>query len=155
MDLSQKKLIKEEWELLERPFSLEEEEILKMINTSYSNVNTIFNKTKSLLTWMKLENTESLQQYLFDKYLLEKVNKLIVKLNEVKLPKNVKIMEKYKKGRNNLLRNKDKIRIDLMDNKMNDKFQSITVNVIYEYMILEYIEKIIKYVYIKCKSFFV
>lgn len=143
MDLSQKKLIKEEWELLERPFSLEEEEILKMINTSYSNVNTIFNKTKSLLTWMKLENTENLQQYLFDKYLLEKVNKLIVKLNEVKLPKNVKIMEKYKKGSNNLLRNKDKIRIDLMDNKMNDKFQSITVNVIYEYMILEYIEKII------------
>lgn len=143
MDLSQKKLIKEEWELLERPFSLEEEEILKMINTSYSNVDTIYNKTKSLSSWMKIENTENLQKYLFDKYFLKKVNDLIEKLNEIKLPKDMEKIEKIKKGNDNLLRNKDKIRIDLMDNKMNDKFQSTTVNIIYEYMILEYIEKII------------
>ena len=143
MDLSQKKLIKEEWELLERPLSEEELEILKMINESYKNVDLIENKTKSLFNWMKIENTKILQKYLFDKYFLKKINELIDKLDNIKMPKDIIQINKFKKGKDNLLKNKDKIRIDLMDNKMKDKFQSTTINIIYEYMIIEYIEKII------------
>jgi hypothetical protein len=143
MDLSQKKLIKEEWELLERPLNDEEIEILKMINKGYNNINIVENKTKSLSNWMKIKNTDILQKYLFDKYFLKRVNSLIDEIDSIKIPKNIKNIDKYKNGKDNLLRNRDKIRIDLMDNKMKDKFQSTTVNIIYEYMILEYCEKII------------
>ena len=54
MDLSQKKLVKEEWEALEIPVSEKELEILKLIRDGYDDIDIRYNLTKSLFNYMKI-----------------------------------------------------------------------------------------------------
>ena len=54
MDLSQRKLIKEEWEGLEKPLSEEEIKILNMIKDGFNNVDIVDNDVKSIMSWMKV-----------------------------------------------------------------------------------------------------
>ena len=55
MDLSQKKLKKEEWEAIEVPLPQQEKEILALIQQGYDDVNVKQNTALSIMTFMKIK----------------------------------------------------------------------------------------------------
>ena len=69
MDLQQNKLTKSEWESIEIPSTPEEKIILKLIIRGYHNVNLKINDTLSILSFLKLENTDTINDHIFIKYL--------------------------------------------------------------------------------------
>ena len=96
MNLAQRKLTKAEWEGIEIPVSLDEKKILNMIKNGFENISTRYNDTKSLQSYIKTENAEELQSYMFEKYFLETIKKLnkkydlgfdITKSKKIKLKK--------------------------------------------------------------------
>ena len=54
MDLSQRKLLKSEWESIELPVSPQEKNILQMIKDGYHNVNIHTNNHQSLFSFVKI-----------------------------------------------------------------------------------------------------
>jgi len=131
MDLQQRKLTKSEWESIEIPVSQDEIEILTLIMRGYSNVNIKYNKADSLFTFLKIEYTEQLEDYLFNKYFSEKVNGFIAKYNSAFMQVSVSSNITIKKA--------EIIRM-----------QKNTVEIlksagIYEYLLLDYVEQILKY----------
>ena len=67
MDLSQRKLVKSEWESIEIPVSSEEKEILQMIKKGYHDVNIHTNSHQSLFSVVKIEKTSGSELLLFQK----------------------------------------------------------------------------------------
>ena len=54
MDLTQRKLTKNEWETIEIPISGDEKKILQMITHGYNNVHVSHNENISLLSYTKI-----------------------------------------------------------------------------------------------------
>ena len=78
MDLTQRKLTKEEWESLEVPLPMNEVKILKMILQSFDNVNSKFNDTYSLNMYMKVSNDFELYDiYFYNNYFKKYIDKMI------------------------------------------------------------------------------
>ena len=73
MNLNQTKLTKSEWESIELPVSQEEKEILKMIQNGYNNVDIRHNATLSLLGFLKVNNSDSMDTHLFETYILPEI----------------------------------------------------------------------------------
>ena len=155
MDLNQRKLNKSEWESIEVPVSPNEIEVLKMITKGYHDIDIKENKTDSIITYLKIEYSELLEDYLFNKYLRPSIEEIIkkYKLNFIKFNKK----EMYKKKHNEdesaekkalieivvgsdiQLKSADKIRVERFnDNNVVDK------SAIYEFILLGHIEEIIK-----------
>lgn len=87
MDLQQRKLTKNEWDSIEKPIPANEIEVLKLITDGYDNVNIRYNKNKTLLSFLKIETSEHLETYLFQKYYLPKVVELENKYSVAELHK--------------------------------------------------------------------
>ena len=79
MDLRQLKLSKAEWDGIEVPVSPSEQRILTLIQTGYHDVNLKHNDTLSLLGFLKVKETDSMQHHLFLNYLVPKVKDVIKK----------------------------------------------------------------------------
>ena len=69
MDLKQRKLNKSEWDSIEISVSKPEIDILTMIMNGYHDVNIKVNNNNSLLTFLKIEYSEKMEDYLFNKYM--------------------------------------------------------------------------------------
>ena len=130
MDLHQRKLNKSEWNSIEIPVSPEELEILKLITEGFHNTNIRVNKHDSLFTFLKIEYSSNMEDYLYNKYLKEKIKKIIEKyqITFIKIDVNSKVQ----------IKGADKIRLEKNDEK---KMESLDL---YEFLLLEPIEKIIK-----------
>ena len=76
MDLYQQKLSKLEWESIEIPVNSQEKKILKFINEGYRNVNSKYNDTLSLLSYIKIANNDINNYYLYDKYFRKSVDEM-------------------------------------------------------------------------------
>lgn len=131
MDLQQRKLTKSEWESIETPVSSAEIEILNLIAEGYSNVNIKYNKTNSILSYLKIEFNDQLEDYIYTKFFSNRVNALISTYNASFLTIKVRSSDKLKKAY--LIR---------MERHTPETLQNI---VIYENILLEHIEKIMKY----------
>lgn len=81
MDLTQSKLTRTEWDSIETPISEEEKAILQMIQEGFSNIQITKNKTQSLFTFLKVEQTPENEQFLYDKYFLPIVERTVRKYN--------------------------------------------------------------------------
>lgn len=81
MDLNQRKLIKSEWDSIEIPVSTEEIEVLKLITKGYHDVNIKINNNDSIFTYLKIEYSVKMEDYLYNKYLREIVEKIIATYN--------------------------------------------------------------------------
>ena len=81
MDLKQRKLSKSEWESIEIPVTKNEIEILQLIKNGYSNVNIKINKTDSLFTYLKIEYSTQIEEFLYAKYFADKIKSIISKNN--------------------------------------------------------------------------
>ena len=68
MDLEQNKLSRQEWNNLETPVSNDEKTILDIIDKGYDNIDLSTNKNLSLNQLLKIEVTESIDLYLYNKY---------------------------------------------------------------------------------------
>jgi hypothetical protein len=77
MDLKQRKLSKSEWESIEISVSPAEIEILKLIVNGYNDVNIKSNKTSSLFSFLKIEYSEKMENYLYNKYFSERINEML------------------------------------------------------------------------------
>lgn len=79
MDLNQRKLNKSEWESIEVPVSANEHEVLEMITKGYHDINIKENNFNSIFTYLKIEYSELLEDYLFNKYLRPAIEEMIKK----------------------------------------------------------------------------
>ena len=79
MDLTQRKLNKSEWDSIEVPVSQSEQKILKLIIAGFSDVNIKMNEQKSLISFLKIEHNEKMEDYLYNKYFRSIIEGLIKK----------------------------------------------------------------------------
>ena len=131
MDFTQQKLSKSEWESIEIPESATEIEILNLITRGYHNVNLRENKSNSIFTFMKIEYSEQIENYLYNKYLLESINALIKKYSATFL--NISVNPKV------TIKTADKIRMD------KTSVEKLISEKVYEYSLIDHIEQILKY----------
>jgi DUF971 family protein len=76
MDLKQRKLNKSEWTSIEVSVTKAEVDVLNMITKGYYDVNIKVNDTNSIFTFLKIEYSEKMEDYLFNKYLRERSDKV-------------------------------------------------------------------------------
>jgi hypothetical protein len=79
MDLTQRKLTKQEWEGIEVPVSPEEKIVLKMIREGFTDVNIKHNNNQTLIKYAKLEDSDVMQAHIFNLYLKKRLEKIYKK----------------------------------------------------------------------------
>jgi hypothetical protein len=77
MDLNQQKLSKSEWDSIELPVSDDELNVLKLITQGFENINISTNNTNSLLSFLKLEYTQQMEDFLYNKHFSKRIKDLL------------------------------------------------------------------------------
>ena len=77
MDLKQRKLSRSEWDSIEIPVSSNENEILQLITSGFSNVHIKVNKNDSIFTFLKIEYNHQLEEFLYSKFFGDKIKELV------------------------------------------------------------------------------
>jgi len=75
--LNQQKLSKSEWDSVEIPVSQDELAILKLITSGYTDVNIRTNKTNSLFNFLKIEYSQQMEDFLYNKYFAARIKTLL------------------------------------------------------------------------------
>ena len=132
MDLKQRKLNKSEWESIEVPVSQQEMDVLNLIVKGAHDVNLKLNHHNSIFTFLKIEYSIKMEDYLFSKYFktaVDKIESLLIKCGDtykcINVDDNIKIKsaDKIRLERNNDVKNQD----------------------IYENVLIGHIEKVCQY----------
>ena len=133
MDLRQTKLTRKEWESIEVPIIGLEKEILTLIKRGYSNPSYHYNKSLSLLSYMKLVSEEDDKKksdndkyhvFLFNKYFKERIEKMMKKYGVTV------ITVVAKESKKDVLKKADLIRIENTNKKISDDLD------VYEFVLL-------------------
>jgi hypothetical protein len=139
MDLTQKKLTREEWENIEIPVSPSEKIILQMIMGGYENVNIRANENMSLFSFAKIEITPENENYLYQKYFAESVRTVLSKYGaglNIKLSSTEDTLEGAALKK---IKSADNIRIMNMDANIKQNSEHV-----FEYTLLSMCEKLLK-----------
>ena len=80
--LRQTKLTRAEWDSIEVPVSDEERDTLRLIISGYDNPQIKHNKKTSLFSFIKIEVSDEIELYLYNKYFDPIVQKMINKYNK-------------------------------------------------------------------------
>lgn len=133
MDLTQTKLTRTEWDSIEVPVSDSEKDILKLIMEGFINPNIVKNKTISLFSFTKIEQSKESEQFLYDKYFSPIIDEIIKKYDCVQSDRtgggNIKKMKSI-----------DILRIqNLESNIENNK------KIVFEFVALEFCNQLCKY----------
>lgn len=132
MDLKQRKLNRSEWNSIEVSVSKSEIDVLNMIIKGYHDVNIKINNNNSIFTFLKIEYSEKMEDYIYNKYLRERSDRIENELKTINLEyKKMKIDSETK------LNSADKVRLERFDEN------SLKKNDIYEYTLLTHMEQII------------
>lgn len=131
MDLQQNKLTKAEWESIEIPSTDDEKNILKLIIKGFHNVNIKENDTLSILSYLKLQNLQHINDYIFMKYLQPEI---------IRIYKKYKVTYKQLNLSKKNINKADIIRFDNMEKNLLDR-----KNYIFEFILIDYIQNILKY----------
>lgn len=127
--LSQTKLSRSEWESIEKPVSESEMQVLKMINNGYENINIISNLSNSMITFTKLQVTDEIHCYLFNKYfepiIQESYDAIYKKIisglsndNSLRMEWEACNKSKNNKKKQKKIKSGDSIRIEQLDKKI-------------------------------------
>jgi len=139
MDLKQNKLSRTEWNSIEMPVSDEEREILRLIMNGYQNINMKINKTTSMFSFLKIDVSSDMHQFLYQKYFAAIVQKMLQKYGE-----NMKWQSTVSVGKSDTnikkIRSIDQLRIDNLDANIQQN-----TSIIYEYVLLELCQYLCKY----------
>jgi hypothetical protein len=134
MDLKQRKLNRSEWNSIEITVSSQEMDVLNMIMDGYNDVNIRINKTNSIFTFLKIEYSEKMEDFVYNKYLKNR-GELIE--NELK-----EFDSNYRKMKIDCdvkLNSADKVRLERFDES------SLKKNDVFENVLLTHIEQILFY----------
>ena len=133
MDLKQRKLNKSEWESIEISVSQSELDVLSLIINGYHNVSIRMNHNISIFGFLKIEYSEKMEDYLYNKYLRKRADILKTTI------KTLKPEYKLTKLDTNIKPNSiDKARLD----RFNDS--DIEQKNLYEFVLLTHAEKFIQ-----------
>jgi hypothetical protein len=130
--LAQTKLTKKEWEMVEIKVTPDKLEILEMMEQGYDNDKITCYKLQSLVSFLKLENTNEIDNYIYEQFFKKDVTKLISLLSS---PENITFSHPTKSLKNKVKKS-DMIRIT------HNTTNIISENT-YEYILLQFIEKIL------------
>lgn len=134
MDLNQRKLTKNEWETIESPVSEQEKEVLNLIIQGFHNVNIKYNRYLSLFQYLKIEYSESMEDYLYNKYFSPKLNE--IKKN---YQTTLSVFQLISAKSNPTIKKADLIRLEKNDPS------KINPDNAYEYLLIDTAEQIVKY----------
>lgn len=137
MDLHQNKLTKKEWETIEQPVSENEKKILKIIKDGYHDVNMKINNKQSLFSYIKVEQNESIEYYLFQKYFETEIKKNISKYG-TKIP-NYDTLFTFAKNEIKKMKSTDSLRIQNLEKNI-----TTNRNKIYEFLLIELTYELLK-----------
>ena len=84
MDLKQRKLNKSEWESIEISVSQSELDVLSLIINEYHNVSIRMNHNISIFGFLKIEYSEKMEDYLYNKYLRKRADILKTTIKTLK-----------------------------------------------------------------------
>jgi hypothetical protein len=132
MDLNQRKLIKSEWESIEIPFSKQEIEVLNLIIKGFHNVNIKINNNDSLFAFLKIEYSTKMEDFIYNKYLREEVDKIIENNKQYFETATAKINV----NSDIQIKSADKIRLE------KNSIENLKNNNVYEYILLETITQL-------------
>jgi hypothetical protein len=113
MDLEQTKLSRQEWNNLETPVSDEEKTILDIIDKGYDNMDLSTNKNLSLNQLLKIEVTESIDLYLYNKYFKKDIDNIQKKYGITKKEKDDNVFKSIKLQK---IKSADMVRLQNIDN---------------------------------------
>ena len=130
MDLKQRKLSKAEWESVEVPVSTAEKDVLNLICKGYHDIAIKYNKHNSLFTFLKIEYSPKMEDYLYNKYFSARINSFIKKYKITDGLLDVKVSSKIDLKKGDLIR--------LQQNEI----ENLTGNESYEIVLLNHIEQI-------------
>jgi hypothetical protein len=134
MDLNQRKLNKSEWNSVEIPVSKAEITILNLITKGYYDVNIRMNDTNSIFMYLKIEYSEKMEDYLYNKYLSQRGEKIQAQIKTYcEDYKNIKVDSNAK------INSADKIRLERNDETALKKAEA------YEYILFEHAEQLLFY----------
>ena len=131
MDLNQRKLTKAEWESIEITISPEEKKVLQLIIDGYRQVNLRVNHHLSLFGFLKIEYTESMEDYLYNKYFLKKIEGFIQE------PELVAEYKKLNINNNITIKKADSIRLQ------KNTEETLSKEDIYENVLMDHLEKLL------------
>jgi len=134
MDLKQRKLNKSEWDSIEISVSKAEMDVLNMILSGYHDVNIKINNNNSLFTFLKIEYSEKMEDYLFNKYFRTRTDKM-----EEEMKEHDTNYKKSKLHSDIKINSADKVRLERFDE------DSLQKNDIYELVLLYHLEKLLGY----------
>lgn len=130
--LAQTKLTKKEWEMVEVKVTPDKMEILDMMNKGYDDIHVVIYKCQSLISFLKLENMKDIDGYIYEQFFKNIIVEMLNRYENLQLshftppPKTLK--HKVKKS--------DIIRIS-------HNTSHIIQSEIYEYILLEFVNKLI------------
>ena len=127
MDLNQRKLIKSEWESIEIPFSKQEIEVLNLIIKGFYDVNIKINNNESIFAFLKIEYSTKMEDFIYNKYLREEVDKIVENNKQYFETAAAKINV----NSDVQIKSADKIRLE------KNGIDSLKNNNVYEYILLE------------------
>jgi hypothetical protein len=133
MDLQQRKLNKSEWDSIEISVSAQEMDVLNMIMQGYHDVNVKINNNNSIFTFLKIEFSDKMEDYLYNKYLRERASKV-----EEEIKKLLPAYKYLKLDGDAKINSADRVRLERFDEN------SLKKNDIYEFLLLEHMENLIK-----------
>lgn len=128
MDLTQRKLNRDEWNSIEIKVEDNEVDVLKMISDGYSNENILYNYNTSIINFLKIPYNEGIEYLIYDKYFKNIIEKEIKKYEL-----NFNIENNFKKVH---VKKADAMRLNIKD-KLDDTY-------IFEFQILELANLILK-----------
>lgn len=136
MDLRQRKLNRSEWESIEIPVSPAEIEILELIIKGYHDVTIKINNNNSIFTFLKIEFSDKMEDYIYNRYLRKRGDCIEAKLKEIDatyvcMDLDINIKPK----------SIDKLRLDRFDDEtIKSKFGDI-----YEFILLDQMDNLVIY----------
>lgn len=133
MDLKQRKLNKSEWDSIEISVPKSELDVLGLITSGYHDVTTRVNNNHSIFTFLKIEYSEKMEDFVYNKFLRTKVDQVELQLKTLDPTyKPMKINADIKPN------SSDRVRLERFDE------DTIRTNDVYEMVLLNHVEKLIR-----------
>ena len=132
MDFSQDKLSKKEWDAAEIPVSPAEMKILKLITSGFANVNIKQNSCDSIFTYLKIEYSDSLNNYIYSRFLKDKISAIASKSN-------AKFIEIDINMKSTVIKTADKIRME------KTTYEKLVIANVYELVLIEHISNLLSF----------
>ena len=131
MDLTQRKLTKSEWNSIEIPVSSDEKRIIELIKDGYTNVNIVRNYTQTLLKYMKIVNSDQIDNYVYVQFIQKYIAALVKKYGIKNVPTIASNSDKMKKA--------DIIRMSNTERQINDNKENM-----FEFVLIDLLDSCFK-----------